>query len=117
MTASPSPAHPFPERMLALEYPDTMDPAWSPRPPESPSAANGVSLIIPSAEPYFVKSVRSATPQLAGTDRRTAEESLRQELQHHVQHRRFNQLVTRRYPRLVRIEGWMRRTYGWFSRT
>ncbi|MGZ4729639.1 MAG: metal-dependent hydrolase [Acidimicrobiales bacterium] len=109
--------HPLPERTLRLEYPDGMDPAWSPRRPEFAYAANAVSLIMPFAEPYFVKSVRSAVPQLDGADRATAEQYLRQELQHHVQHRRFNQLVTTRYPRLVRVEGWMRRTYGWFSKT
>jgi predicted metal-dependent hydrolase len=34
-----------------------------------------------------------------------------------VQHRRFNQIVTGRYPRLAAIESWMRRTYGWLSKT
>jgi predicted metal-dependent hydrolase len=109
--------HPLPERTLRFEYPGDMDPAWSPRRPEFAYAANAVSLIMPFAEPYFVRSVRSAISQLDGTDRTTAEEYLRQELQHHVQHRRFNQIVTGHYPRLTRIEGWMRRTYGWFSRT
>ncbi len=110
-------AHPLPERTLRLEYPEDMDPAWSPRRPEFAYAANAVSLIMPFAEPYFVKSVRSAIPQLDDADRTPAEEYLRQELQHHVQHRRFNQIVTARYPRLTRIEGWMRRTYGGFSKT
>ena len=101
--ASP-PTNPLPERVLAFEYPDGMDPAWSPRRPEFAYAANAVSLIMPFAEPYFVKSVRSALPQLGGTDRTTAEDYLRQELQHHVQHRRFNQIITGHYPRLTRIE-------------
>src|SRR6185295_18788330 len=61
--ASP-PTNPLPERVLAFEYPDGMDPAWSPRRPEFAYAANAVSLIMPFAEPYFVKSVRSALPQL-----------------------------------------------------
>ena len=110
--------HPLPERTLRFEYPESMDPAWSPRRPEFAYAANAVSLIMPFAEPYFVKSVRSALPQLDGADRTTAEEYLRQELQHHVQHRRFNQIVTAPLPAASpRIEGWMRRTYGWFSKT
>jgi predicted metal-dependent hydrolase len=107
----------LPERALRFEYPDDFDPAWSPRRPEFACAANAVSLIMPYAEPYFVRSVRAVLPELEGDARTTAQQYLRQELQHHVQHRRFNQLVDQRYPRLVRVEGWMRRTYGWLSRT
>ena len=61
--------HNLPERTLRFEYPDDMDPAWNPRRPEFASAANSVSLIMPYAEPYFVKSVRSALPQLDATAR------------------------------------------------
>ena len=39
--ASP-PTNPLPERVLAFEYPDGMDPAWSPRRPEFAYAANAV---------------------------------------------------------------------------
>lgn len=98
-------------------YPEDLDPAWNPRFPELAYAANSISLLMPFAEPYFVRSVRSALPQLDEPLRSRTEGFLDQELEHHRQHRRFNQLITRRHPRLVRIEGWMRRTYSWFGRT
>ena len=54
----------LPVRKITFEYPDDMDPAWNRRFPEFAFAANSVSLLMPYAEPYFVKSVRSAIPQL-----------------------------------------------------
>jgi predicted metal-dependent hydrolase len=100
---------------VTFEYPPDLDPAWNPRLPEFACVANSVSLIMPYAEPYFVKSVRSALPQLDDELRGVAEQYLRQELQHHKQHRRFNDLIGRRHPRVLRLERWMRRTYGWLS--
>lgn len=111
------PPGPLPLRRVAFEYPEDLDPAWSPRYPEFSFAANSVSLLMPYAEPYFVKSVRSALPQLDGPLADRTKDFLAQELGHHVQHRRFNDLIALRYPSVRRLEGWMRRTYGWFSRT
>ena len=107
----------LPVRAIRFEYPDDTNPAWSPRFPEFAAAVNSVSLLMPFAEPYFVRSVRSALPQLDDELRAQAETYLKQELQHHVQHRKFNSLVTQRYPKVVRVEGWMRRTYAWLSHT
>ena len=107
----------LPVRKITFEYSDDMDPAWNRRFPEFAFAANSVSLLMPYAEPYFVKSVRSALPQLDSSVTARTEDYLRQELQHHVQHRRLNDVIGARYPRIIRIEGWMRRTYGWLSRT
>ena len=72
---------------------------------------------MPYAEPYFVKSVRSALPQLDGADRATAEDYLRQELSTTSSTGASTRSSPAHYPRLARIEGWMRRTYGWLSRT
>jgi predicted metal-dependent hydrolase len=103
------------ERRLTFEYAKDMDPKWNPRLPEFACAANSVSLIMPFAEPYFVKSVRAALPQLDDDLRDRAEEYLRQELQHHRQHRRFNDILGNRHARVLRLERWMRRTYGWLG--
>lgn len=109
----------LPVRRVAFEYPDDLDPAWNHRFPEFAFAANSVSLLMPYAEPYFVKSVRAALPDLE-LDRPLQDQTrdyLKQELGHHVQHRHFNDILHTRYPALCRIERWMARTYGWFSRT
>lgn len=58
------PHGPLPARRIRFEYPPDFDPAWNPRLPDFACAANSVSLLMPSAEPYFVKSVRSAFPLL-----------------------------------------------------
>lgn len=113
----PATARPLPERRVRFEYPDDFDPAWHRRLPEFAAAANSVSLLMPFAEPYFVGSVRKALPQLSGPLATRTEEYLRQELAHQRAHRRFNDLLLVRYPALRRVEGWVRRSYGWLGRT
>lgn len=107
----------LPDRRIRLEYPDDLDPAWCPPFPEFAAGCNSVSLIMPYAEPYFVKSVRSATGELDGALLTQTEEFLRQESQHHRQHRRFNDIIDTHYPRIPTVERWMKRTYGWLSDT
>jgi predicted metal-dependent hydrolase len=103
-------------RRPRLEYPADLDPAWNHRAPEFAFAANSVSLLMPYAEPYFVHSTRDALPLLDDALRERAEDYLRQESQHHAQHRRFNDLVVARYPSLRRVERWMQWTYGSLDR-
>jgi predicted metal-dependent hydrolase len=107
----------LPVRTVRFEYPADLDPAWNHRYPELAFAANSVSLLMPYAEPYFVRSVRSALPDLEPELRARTEDFLKQELRHHVQHRRFNDILDRQSPRLVGLERWIARTYGWFGRT
>jgi predicted metal-dependent hydrolase len=104
-------------RRVKLEYPEDLDPVWSRRLPEFACAANSVSLLMPYAEPYFVRSIRAALPQLDGRLKATTEGYLRQESQHHRQHRRFNDLVADRFPRIPRLERWISGAYGWLGRT
>ena len=91
--------------------------AWNPRLPEFAYAANSVSLLMPYAEPYFVKSVRAVIDQLDGDLKAQAEDYVRQEASHHAQHRRFNEVITRGHPFLKRLEGWMGGVYSWLGRT
>jgi predicted metal-dependent hydrolase len=105
-----------PVRRIAFEYPDDLNPVWNRSRPELAAAANSVSLLMPYAEPYFVRSVRAVLPRLDGPLRAEADAYLRQELGHHVQHRRFNDLVVARHPALARLERLMRRTYGGLGR-
>jgi predicted metal-dependent hydrolase len=107
----------LPVRRVAFEYPPDLDPCWNQRFPEFACAANSISLLMPYAEPYFVKSVRAALPRLDGELATRTEAFIHQELGHHVQHRRFNDLIGARYPRIPKVERWMARTYGWFGRT
>lgn len=102
----------LPQRRVRFTWPDDFDPRWTPVVPELASAANAVSLLMPFAEPYVVTSVRSVLDELAATDPDLAAEArsyVAQEAQHHGQHRRFNELLVTRYPRLRMVE----RGLGW----
>jgi uncharacterized protein len=102
---------------MRFEYPDDLEPVWSRRFPEFACAANGLSLMMPHVEPYVVRSVRAALGDLPPALAARTEAYLAQELAHHTEHHRFNKLLRARYPRLGRVEGWMRATYRWMSRT
>lgn len=108
----------LPVRRVRFEYPDDTDPAWNRRFPEFACAANSISLLMPYAEPYFVHSVRRAMDSLGDEALRTqTKDYLGQETQHHVQHRKFNDIVAARYTGIPRVERWIARTYGWLDRT
>jgi predicted metal-dependent hydrolase len=107
----------LPVRRIAFEYPDDLDPAWITARPELACAANSVSLLMPYAEPYFVRSVRSALPDLDDDLAARTRDYLAQEQSHYAQHRKFNAIIRRHYPRVSRLEGWMQRCCEWLTRT
>nr|WP_249420059.1 metal-dependent hydrolase [Rhabdothermincola salaria] len=105
------------ERRVRLAHGDEVDPAWNARRPELAFAVNAVSLLMPYAEPYFVRAVRGVAHDLDEPLRSTAVAFCAQEARHHGEHRRFNDRLTVDRPGLVRVEGWARRSYGWLDRT
>ncbi len=114
MSGSPS----VTPRRVRFHYPDDLDPMWTPLVPEFACAANAVSLMMPTIEPYFVRTVARAIDH--GPEERTAiapalrtatEAYLAQERAHHGQHHRFNRLLLTRYPGLARLERWQGRAY------
>jgi hypothetical protein len=107
----------LPLRVPDLDYPDDLAVAWNPSFPELACAANAISVLMPYVEPYFVKSIRATLPTLDESLRVRTSAYLKQELQHHVQHRRFNDLLADRCPSLRRLERIVRRTYGWLERS
>ena len=107
-------------REMSFEFSPEDDPMWNRAAPEFVAAANGVSLMMPYIEPYFAASIRRVIPELEAdhpTLAGTAADFVRQELQHQREHRRFNGLLRARFPKLTRLEGRMRRVYGWLGRT
>jgi len=99
-------------RALTFAYPDDFDLAWSGAVPEFACAANSVSLMMPYVEPYVAQSVRAAIDRIDDPLLRArAQGYVRQELAHHAQHRRFNQLVAAQCRGVDRIERWMRIAY------
>jgi predicted metal-dependent hydrolase len=107
---------PVPVRRISFSYPDDLDPDWNRRLPQFAAAANSVALLMPYAEPYFVRSIRAVLPRLPEPLRTEAHAYMRQETEHHRQHRRFNDLVVARHPRLARLEALAKRAYGGLAR-
>ncbi len=100
-------SEPLAVRRVRFEWPDDLDPIWTPRTPELAIAANSVSMLMPHAEPYVVASTRAALGEGLIADRDLAADAqayLTQEAQHHAQHRRFNELLIARYPALARMD-------------
>lgn len=103
----------LPVRRITFEFPPDMDPAWAPHLPEFAAAANAVSLGMPYAEPLFIKAVRSTFDRIDDDLRERSETYIRQEVGHHTQHKRFNDIVSARYPATVRLQRWMARCADW----
>ena len=107
-------------RPIRLEYADETRAAWQPRKPEFSAACNALSLGLPYGEPYVMKSVRDALPELeAGGHQDLADEVrayLDQEREHASQHRRFNEILRAQHPGLRHVEGWLKKSYSLLSK-
>lgn len=110
------PATAYPVRDPALTIPADVPLAWHRTMPELAFAANGMSLIMPYVEPFIAKTMRSAAKELEEPLRSATEEFARQELAHHVQHRRFNDRLVEQAPGLRRVERFIRWSYGRIAR-
>ncbi len=99
-------------RSIRFEYDDSFIPEWHPRLPEFACVANAVSLMMPYAEPYIVKSVRRSIPNLEADLQVEATAYSRQEMEHHKQHRKLNDIVVASNPKLRRVERAMDRTFN-----
>jgi uncharacterized protein len=104
-------------RAPRVELPDGARPVWNPRLLELSHAANAVSLMMPHVEPYFVRTVRAALPQLDDDLRPAAERFAQEEAAHHAAHRHFDLVLRAAYPRTRHLDRLVGRTCGWLSRT
>jgi predicted metal-dependent hydrolase len=108
-------------RRIQLDYPASTAADWTPAKPEFACAANAVSLLMPSVEPYFVRSIRTALPLLDdGGHHQLGQRAARyveQESLHHRQHVRFNRIVLAAHPAARPVERLARKLYGSLERT
>ena len=98
-------------RRLRFEWPEDLDPDWTPRTPELACVANAVSMLMPHVEPYVVDAVRAELDHLDDDLRAEAEAWVAQESAHHGAHARFNRILLARRPALRRVDGWMAAAY------
>lgn len=101
-----------PELSFAEDYPLQ----WHRTIPEFACACNAVSLLMPHAEPFVVRSVERVADRLADDVRPEAMAYARQERQHHTQHRKFNDRVFSEHPGLKWIDRLMERTFRLLDR-
>lgn len=116
MASTQPSTHPLPRRRVAFEYGDDFNTAWIPHKPEFAYAANSVSLMMPYAEPHFIKAVRHYLPELEPELRQRTKDYIRQETQHHVEHKKFNEIIAAQYPKVDRVERLMKRVFDWLWR-
>ncbi len=109
-------AGPYPLRRIRFEYAADLDPAWVRGVPEFAYAANGLSLLMPYAEPLFIRAVKKAMPELDDDLRARTEDYIRQEVGHYREHERFNEIVRAHHPSVARVERWMKRCAEWVKR-
>ncbi|MDH3706171.1 MAG: metal-dependent hydrolase [Acidimicrobiia bacterium] len=103
-------------RRIDFEYPNDFDPRWHQRLPEFSCGANAVSMLMPHLEPVVARAVRDALPP---DDAELAERGsayVRQETQHHRQHRQFNRILLNRYAGLAVLDRTLARILGLIDR-
>lgn len=100
-------------RRVKFEFPPETNPVWNKRFPEFSHGTNSVSMLMPHAEPYFVRTAQRALPLLEDDDlRHRTEDFIKQESLHFRQHRVFNDIIVEHYPGIAKLERLIKFAYG-----
>lgn len=92
-------------RSPAFVFSSTIASHWCGDLPEFSHVASAFMAALPELEPYFIHNVREGLQHVTDpTLREQVEWFVAQEARHAQQHRRFNQLLSQRYPELPRLE-------------
>lgn len=105
-------------RRVSFDFPDALDPVVAPGQPEESFANVGMSLLLPHLEPYLIRSMTAARPQIDDPDLlRDLDAFNAQEGQHFRQHIRFNKaLHLAGFEALVPLEEELAEDYRRFTR-
>lgn len=100
-------------RQVEFIYPPAMKGHWNPAKPEFSQIVNAASLAMPYLEPYLIKSMRAARPQISDPALQADLDAyVRQEAAHYKQHRLFNdELKARGYRCIEALEARLQREY------
>lgn len=111
--------HDITVRRMAFDFPEGLDPDFTPGRPERSYNLIGLSLLLPYLEPYLIRTMKEAKSRLTDPDLVVDLENFcAQEGQHYRQHIRFNRaLRLSGYPDLEGLEEKLEADYLRFSRT
>ena len=112
-TASSDGAARMTVRRMGFAYPAAMGGHWNKRRPEFSQIVNAASLAMPYLEPYLIKTMREARPQIRDAALLAAlDDYVAQEAMHFRQHRKFNdELKARGYSSIEKIEAGLASDY------
>ncbi|MGH8518833.1 MAG: metal-dependent hydrolase, partial [Panacagrimonas sp.] len=101
-------------RQVDFVYPAAMKGHWNRAKPAFSHLVNAGSLAMPYLEPYLIKSMRAARPQISDPALQADLDAyVRQEATHYKQHRLFNdELKARGYRAIDTIEARLQREYA-----
>ena len=99
-------------RTIPFVFDENIEPVWNKANHEWSHMVNGASLAMPYLEPFLIKSLREALPQLPEHLHRDVKGFVGQEAQHYTNHRKYNEMLKAHgYPELAEVEETMVRDY------
>lgn len=104
-------------RRIPFSFDEGIDPVWNKANPEWSHMVNGASLAMPYLEPFLIKTVREALTHVDDLKLKADVEGFTgQEGAHYRNHRRYNDILKKRYPELAEVEAMMERDYAKFQK-
>jgi predicted metal-dependent hydrolase len=99
-------------RRIPFAFDEGINPVWHPERPEWSHMVNGASLAMPFLEPFLIKTVTEALKQVRDPALKADVHGfIGQEGVHYQSHRRYNEILKRRYPELAGVEAEMEADY------
>ena len=103
-------------RRMPFAFSEPIAAVWNPARPEWSHMVNGASLTMPYLEPFLIKTVMEALPQVKDPHLKADVHAfVGQEGQHFQNHRRYNELLKRDYPDLADVEEELNTEYKKFQ--
>lgn len=111
--------HDITVRHMDLSFPDDIEPVCVEGAPEESYGLIAFSLLLPSLEPYLIRTMKEAKKHVSDPDLvADLEKFSAQEGQHYRMHRRFNDVIRKQgFPRLSEFEDRLEGDYQRFTRT
>ena len=104
-------------RRIPFRFDEGIDPVWHKERPEWSHMVNGASLTMPYLEPFLIKTVREALDQVDDPNLKADVQGFAgQEGAHYRNHRRYNDILKKRYPELAEVEAMMEQDYAKFQK-